>query len=498
MKITSGRLLYKIVLTFFIFFQALFIFLYRSPSIVDSGSLTSASATLSNSRLSYYAKVSGAYNLGTSFFTIQSSANPDNNTNHLFPRDTINIGNNLNMTVATDSAATEFSTTANTTAQLADGDPVTASQSAVHTITFTTASAVTNPVFRVFIPAGTNTAASNDSGVDGGSTAGFDLNLLNSNASANVTCISNGTVSPQWGEYVATPSASYGNNLHAIECHYHGSLAASQNVTITVGNTIKLINPAPRSGHSQGMADSYVIKIKEYQYPVMTEVDTIDAIISPVEGVLASSTVNPSLSFQISGVSAGQSICGTGAGFDTNVTTSITSVPFGELTASDTFYNAAHSVSAATNASSGYTIQIAEDDEMSKPTTPATTITNTTCDTGPCTYDTTNVSTKRLWETATSYGWGYSLRNNTSTTTFQYSDSADGCTGGGAAHFCARPFACNNVTNCSSVNSEQRIAYSSAPSSSQSFWVCYRMNYGPSQATGYYQTRIIYFASATF
>lgn len=494
-----SHLLYKSFLIFFIAFQSLYIYLFKAPVIIDSGSLTSATATLSNSRLSYYAKVNQAYDMGVSFFTIQSSSNPDNNTSHLFPRDTVNIGNNLSMTVATSSAATTFSTTANTTSQLASGDPVTASQSSVMTISFQTASTVTNPVFRVFLPAGTNTATSNDSGVDGGATAGFDLNRLNANAATNITCSSTLTQSPQWGEYSATPSASYGNNQHAIECHYYGTLGASTDtVTMTIGNTVKLINPAPKTGHTQGAADSYLVKIKQYQYPAMTEVDTIDVNVSPVEGVLVSTTVNPSLSFQITGVAAGQRICSSEASYDTNITTTSTSVPFGELTGSDVFYNAAHLISAATNATSGYTIKVAEDDEMSKPTASTVTIPDTTCDSGPCYPDTTDQTKKKLWETSTSYGWGYSLKNNTSTTTFQYSDSTDGCTGGGATHFCARPFACNNSTNCSTFTAEQRIAYSTAPSSSQSLWVCYRINYGPSQATGYYQTRILYFASATF
>lgn len=491
MIVITRRFFYKIIIISFIFFQSLFIFLYKAPSVVDSGSLTSGLDTLSNSRLSYYAKVSGAYNLGVSFFTIQSSSNPDNNTSHLFPRDTVNIGNNLSMTVATSSAATQFSTTANTTAQLADGDPVTATQSATHTITFTTTSAVTNPVFRVYIPAGTNTATSNDGGVDGGATAGFDLNLLNANATGNITCLSNGTVSPQWGEYSATPSATIGNNTHAVECHYHGALAASQNVTFTIGNTVKLINPAPRSTHTQGTADTYTIKIKEYQYPAMTEVDTINATVSPVEGVLVSATINPSLTFSI----AGQGIA-TRCGVSTSVVTTATSVPFGELTGSDTFYDAAHLISAATNATSGYTIKLAEDDDLRKPGT-STYINVGTCDSGA----TCSTTSKGQWQTAAgNYGWGYSLQtvSGSPTLAFNYSDVTGGnC--GGSSTYCAKAFACNNVSgSCAATTAEQTIASSTGPTSTQTFYTCYRLNYGPTQNTGYYQTRLLYYALATF
>lgn len=486
---------YRFILFVFVLFQFSYLFFYQIPQQklleVDSGTLITASANLSNSRLSYYAKISGAHNLGSSFFTIQSSSNPDNNTSHLFPRDTVNIGNNLNMTVSTSSAATTFSTTANSTSQLANGDPVTASQSAVHTITFTTVSAVTNPIFRVYIPAGTNTATSNDSGVDGGATAGFDLNYLNINAAANITCISNGTVSPQWGEYSATPSATIGNNLHAVECHYHGDLASGQNVTMTIGSTVKLINPAPKTGHTQGLADTYIVKIKQYQYPAMAEVDTVNVSVSAVEGVLVSATVNPSLSFQISGIAAGATRCGEA----TTVATTAMTVPFGELTGSDTFYKAAHSVSASTNAGSGYVIKIAETDSLKKPTL-STAIPDATCEDSPnnCTYTTTG---RWLSTATTKYGWGYSLetQSGSPTLTFTYTSGSvqDNCPGSSA--YCARA-----LPNLTSVpNSQTTIATSGgAPTATQSFYTCYRLNYGPTQATGYYQTQVMYFPSAIF
>ena len=83
--------LYKFILFLFIFFQASYVFFVRLPLIkhVDTATLTSASATLSNSRLSYYAKVSGAHTAADTTITIQTSGNADNNTSHLFPNDTV-------------------------------------------------------------------------------------------------------------------------------------------------------------------------------------------------------------------------------------------------------------------------------------------------------------------------------------------------------------------------------------------------------------------------
>lgn len=486
----SNRVRIKLILFFFIFFQALHIFFFKAPTPVDSGSLTAASDTLSNSRLSFSGKVSGTYAAGSSIFTMQSSSNPDVNTNHLFPQDTIAIGTNAPQTVATISASTVFGTTTGITNQLADGNDIIASQSATHTIGFTTASTVVDGAIRVLIP-----GSSNNCIPIGGSSAGF--NFCNMTGS-DVTCPTGGSVT--WESATATNSATFGNSTHAFECRFRGSLANATALTMTIGGTNKLINPAPKTGHSQGTADTHLVRIQELSYGTgYGIVDSVTVTVSPIEAVLVSTTVNPSLSFQIAGVAAGQSICGTGAGRDTNVATTSTSVPFGELTGSDAFYNAAHSLSVATNATSGYTVKVGEDSRLAKPTDISTFIPNTTCDAGPCTYDTTNQATKQLWSTSTSYGWGYSLRNVSSTTTFQYDDTTNGCVGGGSTNFCARPFACTVAGNCGgSANAEQRIAYSSGPSGSQSLWVCYRLNYSSTQATGYYQTRVMYYASATF
>ncbi len=486
-KLFSGRLVYKILLYFFIFFQGTYLFLVKIPPVTDSGNLYSASDTLSNSRLSYYAKVSGAQSVGTSNWTIQNSGNPDVNTSHLFPQDTISIGNMGSLKVATVSGTTTFSTVTASTIGVANGDTVYASQSASHTLAFTNQSSINQGAIRVLIPAGSNTSGSNDGAPDGLSSAGFDFNSI---AAANITCPTGGGVGT-WQTATATASSTFGSNYHAFECRFAGTLSAAQALTMTVGNTSRaLINPAPKTGHTQGLADTYNLRIQLLQYPSYNVVDSVIVTVSPIEAVLVSATVNPSLTFQISGVAAAATHCGV----STSVTTTATAVPFGDITTTGAFYDAAHLLAVSTNATSGYVVKVAEDDELSADTngdgTPDTTLSDTTCDGANCSATTTG-----RWNTTTTNGWGYSLENSTSTVPFQYSTTSGNCSGGS---YCAKQFACNNSTNCAGVTAAQQIASSTAPSSTQQLYVCYRLNVSATQQAAYYQTRILYFASGTF
>lgn len=482
--------MYKFILILFVFLQGAQIFLYNIPKLkiqeVDSGNLTTATDTLSNSRLSFYGKIAAATDLNTDTFTLTASA-PDVNNAHLFPQDVVLIGSNNSRTVATTSGTLQFSTTTKTTNQLAANDAVYATQSATHTVTFTTVSTgnIQGGAIRVLIPAGDNTSASNNSLPDGGATDGFDFNSI---VAGSVTCPTGGGVT--WATATATASATFGNRQHAFECRFFGGSLAAGAYTFTIGGAIKLINPAPRSVHTQGAADTYIIKIKQLDYVSgYTEVDTVNVTTSPVEAVLVSATVNPSLTFSIAGLAAG-TYCGVSAR-----TTTATTVSYGELTGSDTFYDAAQLISVATNATSGYTIKLAEDDDLKKPGL-ATYIAVGTCDSGA----TCSTTSQGKWQVASNYGWGYSLEtvSGSPTLAFNYNDTSGGNCAGGTT-YCAKAFACNNLSaGCAATTAEQTIASSTVPVSTQTFRTCYRLNYGPTQATGYYQTRLLYYALATF
>jgi len=484
-----AKFLFKIVLSFFVFFQCSYIFLVALPQRqnVISGDLISSSDTLSNSRLSYSGKVSGAHATGTTTVNIQSGAGnaPDINTNHLFPKDIISIGPNGSMTTSSIVNTTSFTTTAGLTVGVADGATIYATQSATHTVSATTASTVTEGAIRILIPATDQTSSSNNSAPDN---AGFDFNSI---TSASITCPTYADVS--WQTPTATASSGFGENYHAFECRFAGSVPTSTALTMIVGGTRKLINPAPKSSHTQGTADTYNVKIQILGYPQYNIIDSTTVTVSPIEAVLVSATVNPSLTFTIAGIAASQTYCGV----STTVATTVDTVPFGDINSTSTFYNAAHTIAAATNAPSGYTVKVAEDDNLRKDG--STTIADTTCDSGKACAQAGPPGTQGQWQTTSTAGWGYSLQNSTATSVaFNYNDTSGGSCALGTT-YCAKPFNCNNLSGtCSVTYAADTIANSSAPSSTQTFYVCYRLNASGTQVTGYYQTRVIYYASATF
>ncbi|MDO8610412.1 MAG: hypothetical protein Q7R95_07725 [bacterium] len=482
-----GNLVYKSLIISLIFVQGLYLFLFQLPqhtTKVDSGSLTVASDSLSNSRLSFYGKVNVGYSaFGTSYFTLQSSGNSDNNNAHLFPQDTVNVGFNLGMTVASVAGTLDFSTIAGITSQLGAGNPVTATQSAIHTITFTTASSVTNGTIRAYIPAADNTFLSNNGGVD---TAGFDLNGV---VTGDVTCTGGAAT---WGTPTVTASTTNGSNLHLITCPFTGTaLASGVAVTMTIGNTNKMVNPAPKLIHTQGLADTYTIKLQEIDTGTSNVLDNVNLSVSVIEGVLVSATIMPSLTFQIQGVAAGVTRCGQ----TTGVVTTATTVPFGELNGNDIFYNAAHTISISTNATSGYVVKVAETDSMKKPIV-GTSIPDTACNVAA--NDCTDRNTTGLWTTTSRYGFGYSLETLSGSPTLAFVYTSGSVQGNcpGSSAYCARPF--GNIASLGSPAAQTTIASSTGPTATQSFYACYRLNYSAIQNTGYYQTQVMYFPSATF
>jgi hypothetical protein len=380
---------------------------------------------------------------------------------------------------------------------VSDDDPIYATQSAIHNLAFTTQTTVANGSVVVYIPAGgTDSATSQDGAPDGGPNAGFDLNGI---TSTNVTCPTGGGVS--WGSATVTAYQLVGSNYyHKISCSYTGTLS-STSLTMTIGNSSKaLVNPAPKVTasytHTQGTADSYNVLIQLLD-DSSNIIDDVIVTTSPIESVLVSATVNPSLTLTITGQNTG-TICG--QSLDVTGSTAY-AVPFGDVTQTNTFLDAAQKITVSTNATSGYYLKVAEDDEMSADLngdgTPETTLADTVCDDSQCTH-----STATMGSTSTT-GFGYSLENiDAANVPFQYSTTSGYCSGGS---YCARNFACvdylnpSNPTACATndINS-QTIAYSTTVASNEDLYVCYRLNVGPTQPAGYYQTRIYYIAYGTF
>ena len=122
---------------------------YKRSWYTHTANLTTATATMSNPRLSYRAGVTtGAIN--TSTITIDGSANGDNDTNHIFKGDTVcfagadfsGCSGPTTYTVANVINTTNFNINTPLTAGLGANDYVISTQSGTLTITFTTVNAI--------------------------------------------------------------------------------------------------------------------------------------------------------------------------------------------------------------------------------------------------------------------------------------------------------------------------------------------------------------------
>ena len=484
----------KLILFFFVFFQASYIFLVKLPTPVGSANFTNISDTLSNSRLSYRAGVAtGAAN--GSVITIDSSGNADNDTNHLFPKDTVCFaGANLDgcyMQQTYSVVSVVNSTTFNISPPLGSNalganDYVIATQSATHTITFTLASAVpSDGDILITIPAVDIAGQTNDGFPDTNTsiaTNGFDLNGL---GTSNIAVSSSGC-NNNWT--VAAVTAGTTSTDHTIRIDRNtDTCAAGSTITVTIGdNNKKLINPAPiLSGHTQGVADIYTINVKTRDGADNT-LDESNVKVAVIEGVLVSATIQETLSVTVSGVSSGTSACGQ----TTNVATTATSVPWGTIANFGTFLHAAQTVTVSTNAVSGYTVKIAENDQMGRNGITCTganageaqnCIQDTTCGPTAC-----SETTSQDWTSTSYYGMGYSLANISGTdAAFTYNESG-------------RTFSAKQFADLEASETQQTIMSKSTPAASSQAYVCYRLNVSATQPAGYYFNRIAYTATATF
>ncbi len=474
------------------------------PRKTKSASLTNASATLSNSRLSYRAGVSSGTS-GSSTVTIDSSGNADNDTNHLFPNDTVCFANagldgckdSTTYTVANIIDTTNFNLSSPLSSSLATDDYVIATQSATITLTFTLATDVpSNGDIYIQIPGLDHATDANDGFPDTAATTGangFDLNGL---GTTNISVASSGC-NNNWT--VASVLAADASNDHRIRIDRStDSCAAGSTITVTVGDANKkMINPAPISGHTQGQSDTYQISITTRDGGDNT-LDTADVVVAPVEAVLISATVDETLSLTVAGITADTgTYCGISRSASSPDTTA-TSVPWGSLspTYAAATHNAVQQLTVSTNADAGYKVYIEENDQMGKnggTCTGATAgesdscIQDTTCNATGCTH-----TTYQDWGSdPSSYpGLGYSLENASGTDAkFEYNT--------GGATFNAKQMADQEAGESKSATNAE-IMTNSGPVSSSSVYVCYRIDITNTQPAGYYFNKVKYTAVATF
>lgn len=457
---------------------------------------TNASDTLSNGRLSYRAGVTTG-TAGASVVTIDSSGNADNNTNHLFPKDVICFAGSLldgchsqtTYTVANIVDTTHFNfTPALDATALSANDFVIASQSATHTIAFTLANAVpADGDIYITIPAIDTTGKTNDGFPDTNSTVatnGFDLNSL---AATDVSVASSGCTN-NWNA-TETITAGTASTDHTIRIdRTTDSCATGSTITVTVGGTNKLINPAPITGHTQGAADVYTLNIKTRDGSDNT-LDQSNVKVAVIEGVLVSATIQETLSVTIAGVASSTSVCGA----STDVTTTATSVPWGTISNFGAFQEAAQTVTVSTNADGGYVVKVEENDQMGKDGKSCTLPTSDTADaTDNCIQDTTcgasacSESTSQDWTGVGYYGLGYSLANSSgSDASFLYNETS-------------RTFSTKQFADQEAGNTKATIMSNAGPVASSQVSLCYRLNVSATQPAGYYFNKVQLTATATF
>jgi len=514
----NKRAIFQIVPVVVIAAIGIFLFTLLSPAKVKSANFTSASATMENSRYSYFAGISSGTS-GSSNITINTSGYPDLDVDHLFPKDTVCFAPELLFGCRDDTAYEVTSTEGVDGDQFTIGTPlgttldatdvVIASQSGEITIAVT----LTNTVpdggdLYISIPMADGEDG-NDSFPDYNTTvatSGFDLNGMTAGAGdISVTRTSGGVCADgNWNDGSATITEGSGSTDHTIRVDRSGASCASTAVlSIRIGVNTGLLNPAPIfTGRTQGTADEYTINVKTRDNSDAT-IDNSDVMVAPIEAVLVSATVEETLSFQVAGLASSTSACGV----STDVTTTAMAVPWGTISTSATFFDAAQQLTVSTNANNGYSVTIQENDQMGKDgatctgTAPSaghftfsgsTCIRDTVCGATPC-----SESAGYNWTDASTYpGLGFSLGNVGGDTdaAFVYNSNDPCSTSAGAGSFCSRQIA--DVTQ--GGETANNVMTKSSPADTADAYVCYRIAVPGTQPAGYYYNKVRYTAIPVF
>lgn len=455
-----------------------------TPSPLNSANLTSVKDTLQTSRLSVRARVDTAGTaVGSSTVTLKTSSSAPANTistANLRAGDSIQINTNT-YTVVSILSNSQFSVSPVVqTGDNVDNSPIYLKIKPQHEVTFSTATAVANGFFQVLLPA--DTSNSNDGNPDD---EGYDFNTA-------VDVVASDIGAYDFVTGVATNAGATGctapSNYHCFEVHYSGAGSIGQAITITLGNTNGTntpISPATGTAHTEATADTYPIIVKNFAAGAnpnsATPIDSTTGRVGHIEAVRVSATVQPTISFTITGIAASQTRCGVSTSIATDTGTNAPlAVPFGIMSL-NTFKTLAHQLTVSTNASGGYTVTAAENDQLGKDGATTPFIPDTSCDAGPCTHTSANE-----WVTATNNGFGYSLQNvDAASIAFQYNDSS-------------RTFNSKQFADLQASEVPQTLFSSTTVANSEDAYVCYRLSVGATQAAGDYENQITYTATGTF
>ena len=457
-------------------FSAVFlvVFLILSPNSVWA--ISSVKDTLETSRASFYTALEGNHSSGTTLITIDTTNYASNSTANLFPGDSVTIDDG-SYTVDNIVNSSQFTITTPLDASDADdNDIIYVNRTSQHVVSLTTGAAIPNGAFRIKIKAATSNF--NDSKPD---QTGFDFHSM---VNGDVTCPGD-TTGYDFVSGTATVSGSGGcpSGYHCFECRYSGVGNTATSLSFTIGGTNELINPSLGIGHTAGSADTYTVAVDNLDSSYSTVTGESSSLkVAVIESVRVTATVEPTITFTITGVGLGQSRCGT----TTDAASTPTSVPFGSISLG-AFNDAAQQLSCVTNALHGYAVTVIENDQLSINGEHSTELSDTDCDNGSCTHTTSDE-----WSSDTSdSGFGFSIQNiDADTVPFQYTTSDSPCTG----TFCARQI----PSTADSDSALTVMSNSSTPSSTEDIYMCYRLVASTSQPAVDYENALTYVATATF
>lgn len=467
--------------------------------------LSTVSVTLSNSRLSFKGGLASGNNAGSSvvFINTTAGAYPSTSATQLLQGDSVLIGAGgtmNNFTVASTSAnnLVYITSTLGATNFAANSDVV-ASQSTNLTVRFNTANALNGGRFRILVPADSSSNRSADGIPDVGLFDGGYTALATSSA-ATVTCPTNTTNfnfvgSATYNNGTATRSATTvgGTTYHSFECWYWGTGGVGTTLVATISG---LINPAPVSTHTIGVADTprVIVQHLNNQFQV---IDQTTVAVGLIEAVKITASVAPQITFKILGVPSGtSSICDNGAA-TTNVSTEPTLVPFGDLLISS-FTLAAQTLTVSTNAANGYAVTAKENDQLARNNVTCTgdgssvtdCLVDSAGDTSAMTY-----TTPDRWSSTSTKGFAYTVHNNNNVPgmSFPFEKSSSGIGGCNGNGFCYKRFA-----DAQQSQAPQTIFSAATPVDNNNALVCYKAIVSSTQASGEYSNYVTYTATATF
>ena len=469
---------------FFIITVLLISRFFLSP--VKSTPVSNLRDQLSSAQLSYFGRLDSNTVENSSLITVMTNSGsaPSNNNYNLFIGDTLAIANatlgSTNYVVSDTSGNNGILLTTNIDNLNAfAGAYVVATRSAIHTISFSPQSSVTDGKWQVLIKA-TNT--SGEDPTDGmPDQNGFDAHGL---LGSDITC--------PWGAAasVGTTTIVSSNSYHLITCTLPtggtNPVGLGETGTIIIGGNNKLINPAPAVSHTVGQAnasaDTYTFMIRHTDSSNnIINNDTTTGKIALTESVKVTATIDPTITFYVDAIGTstpGLNRCNTTLSSGASQSTA-TSINFGSISLGQ-FNTLAQRLTCSTNATNGYAIQVFENTPLTITDIASTaTITDTTCDASTvCDIDNPN-----SWDNDTSASqFGYSLESiNDSPVNFE-----------GTGTFFAKPFG-QGYSNARTIMSR-----TSTPPTDDRAYICYRITASNFQQAGTYQNQINFIATATF